>query len=90
MVDVLEEIAGETRKTIPQVALNWLTSRPTVSNVIIGARNEEQLRANLAAVGWSLAPDQIARLDAASRREPSYPYWHQMGFDERNPKPVSW
>ena len=72
------------------MALNWLLSRPTVANLVIGARNEEQLRANLGAVGWALAPGQVERLDAASRRTPAYPYWHQIGFDERNPKPTRW
>ncbi len=90
VVDALEEIAGETRRTIPQVALNWLLTRPTVANVVIGARDEAQLTANLGAVGWSLTAEQIARLDTASRRTPAYPYWHQMGFDERNPKPTQW
>lgn len=90
VVDALEEIAGETGKTVPQVALNWLLTRPTVANVVVGARNEEQLRANLGAVGWTLGADQVARLDAASHRHPAYPYWHQMGFDDRNPKPTAW
>ena len=87
VVDALDEVAHETNKTIAQVALNWLLQRPTVANVIIGARNEEQLRQNLAAVGWNLAPEQIARLDAASEVTPAYPYWHQRQF-ARNPKPV--
>lgn len=90
VVDILDEIAKETGKTIPQVALNWLLQRPTVSNVIIGARNEEQLKQNLGAVGWNLTAEQVARLDAVSGKTPAYPYWHQMGFDERNPKPVKW
>lgn len=90
VVDVLEEVSKETGKTIPQVALNWLLTRPTVANIVVGARDEEQLRANLGAVGWSLTADQVARLDAASRKQPPYPYWHQMGFDERNPKPTAW
>jgi aryl-alcohol dehydrogenase-like predicted oxidoreductase len=90
VVDVLASIADETGKTIPQVALNWLLSRPTVANIVVGARNEEQLKANLGAVGWNLSEDQIDRLDAVSRRHPAYPYWHQMGFDERNPKPTRW
>jgi len=89
VVDVLEALAGETGKTIPQVALNWLLSRPTVANIVVGARNEEQLRQNLGAVGWSLSEEQIERLDAASNRKPIYPYWHQMGFD-RIPKPTRW
>ena len=90
VVDALDEVAQETGKTITQVALNWLLTRPTVVNVIIGARNEEQLVQNLGAVGWSLTADQLARLDAASQRPPIYPYWHQKGFDERNPKPTTW
>jgi aryl-alcohol dehydrogenase-like predicted oxidoreductase len=90
VVDALEEVAGETGKTIPQVALNWLLTRPTVCNLVIGARDETQLRANLDAVGWRLDENQIARLDRASRRPPAYPYWHQMGFDSRNPKPTHW
>lgn len=87
VVDVLDEIARETEKTIPQIALNWLLQRPSVANVIIGARTEEQLRQNLGAVGWNLTAAQVARLDAASDQMPPYPYWHQRQFD-RNPKPV--
>mgnify|MGYP003660270253 CR=1 FL=1 len=81
-------IAAETGKTVPQVALNWLLQRPTVSSVIIGARSEEQLRQNLGAVGWSLTPDQGAVLDAASYRMPPYPhapYHQQEGFARLNP-----
>jgi aryl-alcohol dehydrogenase-like predicted oxidoreductase len=87
VVDALDEVARETGKTIPQIALNWLLQRPTIASVIIGARNEEQLRQNLAATGWNLAPAQIAKLDAASETTPAYPYWHQRQF-ARNPKPV--
>jgi aryl-alcohol dehydrogenase-like predicted oxidoreductase len=90
VVDALDAIAAETERTVPQVALNWLASRPTVANIVVGARDEAQLRANLGAVGWSLSADQIARLDAASQRTPIYPYWHQRQFDERNPKPTRW
>ncbi len=89
VVDALDEVAAETDRTVPQVALNWLLQRPTVSTVIIGARNEEQLRQNLGAVGWNLTPDQVARLDEASARPLPYPYFHQKGFAERNPFPTS-
>jgi aryl-alcohol dehydrogenase-like predicted oxidoreductase len=89
VVDALENVAIETGKTVPQVALNWLLQRPTISSVIIGARNEEQLRQNLGAEGWNLTADQIAQLDKASDREPVYPYWHQRKFFAgRNPLPV--
>jgi len=90
VVDALDDVAKETGKSVPQIALNWLLQRPTVANVIIGARNEEQLKQNLGAVGWNLTKEQVAKLDAASHREPAYPYWHQAGFDERNPPPVVW
>jgi aryl-alcohol dehydrogenase-like predicted oxidoreductase len=88
VVDALDAVAEETGKTIPQIALNWLLQRPTVANVIVGARNEEQLRANLGAVGWNLTPEQVAKLDKASTASLPYPYWHQRGFTERNPAPV--
>ena len=88
VVDALDEIAQETGKTIPQIALNWLLGRPSVSTLIIGARNEEQLKANLGSVGWRLTPVQVAKLDAASEVPLAYPYWHQQVFSERNPKPV--
>lgn len=88
VVDALDVVAAETGKSIPQVAINWLLQRPSVSTVIIGARNETQLRDNLGAVGWALTAEQIARLDAASAVPLPYPYWHQRGFKERNPPPV--
>lgn len=88
VVDALQAVAKETGKSVPQVAINWLLQRPTVSNVIIGARNEEQLKDNLGAVGWNLTAKQIAKLDAASATQKIYPYWHQVGFAERNPFPV--
>jgi aryl-alcohol dehydrogenase-like predicted oxidoreductase len=89
VVDALLEVAKETGKSVTQVALNWLVQRPSISTVIFGARNEEQLRQNLGAVGWSLSSEQIAKLDAASEVTPVYPYWHQRQFLERNPLPVS-
>jgi aryl-alcohol dehydrogenase-like predicted oxidoreductase len=90
VVDALDIVAKETGKSVSQVALNWLLQRPTVANIVVGARNEEQLRQNLEAVGWNLTAEQVATLDAASRKHPPYPYWHQMGFDNRNPKPTRW
>jgi aryl-alcohol dehydrogenase-like predicted oxidoreductase len=88
VVDAMDEIAEETGKTIPQIALNWLLRRPTVSTLIVGARNEEQLKQNLGAIGWELTKEQIAKLDAASEVPLTYPYWHQRQFEERNPRPV--
>ncbi|MFJ3908861.1 aryl-alcohol dehydrogenase-like predicted oxidoreductase [Streptomyces sp. 2132.2] len=88
VVDALDETARETGKAVPQIALRWLLQRPTVSSVIIGARNEEQLRQNLGAVGWTLTPEQMARLDRASARPAPYPYFpyhRQPGFARLNP-----
>ena len=88
VIEVLEEIAAETGKTVPQIAINWLLKRPTVVSVIIGARNAAQLRENLGAIGWDLTAQQMERLDAVSQRTPAYPYWHQARFGERNPFPL--
>jgi len=87
VVDAIDEVAKETGKTVPQIALNWLLQRPTVSTVIIGARNEAQLRDNLGAAGWNLTPAQVAKLDAASEKTPIYPYWHQGKLPQLNPAP---
>jgi aryl-alcohol dehydrogenase-like predicted oxidoreductase len=89
VVDAIDEVARETGKSVPQIALNWVLSRPSVANVIIGARNEQQLKDNLGAIGWTLSPAQIAKLDEASATPLPYPYWHQLGFAERNPFPVN-
>jgi aryl-alcohol dehydrogenase-like predicted oxidoreductase len=88
VVDALDIVAKETGKTVPQVAINWVLGRPSVANVIVGARTEDQLRQNLGAVGWQLAPEQVARLDAPSEVAPAYPTWHQRLYAERNPPPV--
>ncbi|MGW7281348.1 aldo/keto reductase [Streptomyces sp. NPDC054844] len=91
VVDALDAVAQETGRTVPQIAINWLLRRPTVSSVIIGARNEEQLRQNLGAVGWELTGDQVARLDAASATTAPYPYFpyeRQEGFARLNPHPL--
>jgi aryl-alcohol dehydrogenase-like predicted oxidoreductase len=90
VVDALEDVAAESGKTIPQIALNWLLQRPTVATILIGARDESQLRQNLGAVGWSLSREQVARLDTASRVTPPYPYYPYWNgqFTERNPPPV--
>jgi len=82
VVDVLDAIAKETGKTIPQVALNWLLQRPSISTIVVGARNEEQLKQNFGATGWNLNDDQIKQLDAASEVPPIYPYWHQRLYPQ--------
>ena len=87
VVEVAEQIGKQTGKTVPQIALNWLLRKPTIASVIIGARNEEQLKQNLAAEGWSLTAEQVGWLDAASSQVLPYPYWHQRQFTERNPPP---
>lgn len=88
VIDALDGVAQETGKTVPQVALNWLLQRPTVSTVVIGARNEQQLKDNLGAVDWNLTPEQVKKLDQASAVAMPYPYWHQRQFRERNPFPT--
>jgi aryl-alcohol dehydrogenase-like predicted oxidoreductase len=89
VVDALDAISVEIGKSVPQIALNWLLQRPSVSTIVIGARNEEQLRQNLGAVGWNLTPEQVAKLEAASAVPAIYPYWHQKKFELRNPFPTN-
>jgi aryl-alcohol dehydrogenase-like predicted oxidoreductase len=88
IVEVLDQLSQETGKTVAQVSLNWLLQRPTVSNIIFGARNEEQLKQNLGAVGWNLSLEQVQRLDKVSETLPAYPYWHQRQFPMLNAAPV--
>lgn len=83
----MDEIAAETGKTLSQIAINWLLQRPTVDNIIIGARTEEQLKQNLDAVGWNLTLDQVKKLDAVTDVPPAYPYWHQRQFPMLNTSP---
>ncbi|MGA9530195.1 MAG: aldo/keto reductase [Terriglobales bacterium] len=90
VVDALDAVAAETGKTVPQVALNWLLRKPTVASVIIGARNENQLRDNLAAASFTLTPEQVGELDKASEPQVAYPYWHQRQFQNRNPLPPAY
>jgi aryl-alcohol dehydrogenase-like predicted oxidoreductase len=87
ITDTLDEVSKETGKSIAQVALNWLLQRPTVDSIIFGARNEEQLKQNLGAVGWNLTVDQVKRLDAASDVPAAYPYWHQRQYPNLNAAP---
>jgi len=87
IVDALDEVAEETGKSVAQVSLNWLLQRPTVANIVIGARNEEQLKQNLEAAGWNLTTAQVKKLDEASNTEPVYPYWHQRQNLKLNPLP---
>ncbi|MGA2477424.1 MAG: aldo/keto reductase [Spirochaetia bacterium] len=88
VIDAVDAVAQETGKSVPQIAINWLLQRPSVSSVIIGARTREQLIDNLGSFGWKLTPGQMATLDAASATTPPYPYWHQLEFVERNPFPT--
>ena len=90
VVDAMDEVAAETGKTLPQIALNWLLQRPTVASVLIGARDEAQLKHNLGALGWNLSAEQVARLDKASAVTPPYPYYPYWNgqFAERSPVAV--
>lgn len=88
IVDVLDQISKEIGKSIAQVALNWVLHRPSVTSIVIGARNEEQLKQNFGAVGWRLSAEHVAQLDKVSQTRPIYPYWHQRNSQELMPNPV--
>ena len=88
VTDAEEALAAAARFGYPVVV------KPTLgaaSNFVFRVDDEAQLRDNLGAVGWSLSPDQIARLDKASAVMPAYPYYPyriQEGFARINPPPV--
>lgn len=87
IVDVLAAIAEAREATPAQVVLNWVMNKPGVDTVIIGARDETQLRDNLSAAAWRLTADEMQRLDEVSALPEPYPMWHQHKFGiERNPK----
>jgi len=89
VMDALDDVAKETGRSVAQIAINWVLQRPSVATVIIGARDETQLRQNLAAADFKLTPAQIAKLESASAKPRIYPYWHQAQFAERNPFPTN-
>jgi aryl-alcohol dehydrogenase-like predicted oxidoreductase len=89
IVDVLEDVARDVGRSVSQVALNWVLTRPTVASVVIGARTEAQLRENLGAVGWTLDAAHMEKLDRVSQRRPTYPYWHQRLNPRLNTPPVT-
>jgi len=89
VMDALDAIAKEIGRSVAQIAINWVLQRPSVSTVIIGARDETQLRQNLAAADFKLSPEQVTKLETASAKTRIYPYWHQAQFSERNPFPTN-
>jgi len=88
IVDALAEIAQARGVSIAQVAINWVTRKPCVDTVILGARNEGQLRDNLAAATWNLIDSEVERLDAVSAVPLPYPYWHQQKFGAERNRPL--
>jgi aryl-alcohol dehydrogenase-like predicted oxidoreductase len=79
VLDALAEVAREHQTSVARVALAWLLHQPVTTSVIIGARDEGQLRDNLAAAELQLAPEQRERLDKASALPPEYPGWMIAG-----------
>jgi aryl-alcohol dehydrogenase-like predicted oxidoreductase len=78
IIDALVAIATACGVSAAQIALAWLAGRPGVASIVVGARNEAQLKDNLAAVSVALSADERASLDAASELPLLYPYWHQL------------
>lgn len=74
IIDTLLQVSQEVGRTPAQVAINWLLHRPGVTAPIVGARDARQLKENLGAVGWSLDPEHMKRLNDASDVKPPYPY----------------
>ena len=87
IVDTVTDVARARAVTPAQVALNWVMNKPGVDTVIVGARDEAQLRDNLAAAAFRLSAEEMTLLDEVSALPEPYPMWHQHKFGiERNPR----
>jgi aryl-alcohol dehydrogenase-like predicted oxidoreductase len=58
----LDAFAGERRRTLLELAIGALASRPEIASVIAGATSGEQMRANAAAAGWRLSDEELDAL----------------------------
>jgi aryl-alcohol dehydrogenase-like predicted oxidoreductase len=63
IVDALSSFAAARGHTLLELAMSWLACQPAVSSVIAGATRPEQIDQNIAAVGWSLSPADLAEID---------------------------
>ena len=88
VVDALRAVAGERGVPVALVALAWVKDRPGVGPVVVGARNEAQLRENLAAEGVTLTREQHDRIEEAARPAPFYPFWHRAMTASERPSPA--
>lgn len=92
VIDVLKEVAESRNATVPQITLAWIKDRPNVGPVVIAARNEAQLRENIASYDIRLTKDEHDIIEAAARPEPFYPNWHRTmtGFEKGSPSEMAY
>ncbi len=84
IVEAVQRVAEQRGDSMPQVALAWLSARPAVTSVILGARTVAQLEDNLGAADLLLSEEETALLDEASALEVAdYPYG-DLGLDQRS------
>jgi len=57
VVDEIQKIADYLGKSLPQLALNWVLSNPTVSTALVGARRISEVEDNMGAIGWQLSDE---------------------------------
>jgi aryl-alcohol dehydrogenase-like predicted oxidoreductase len=74
IIKAVKTVADQTGRSMAQVALAWLRSRPVPVIPIIGARKLSQLQDNLASIDLSLSTEQLKMLDEASRIELGFPH----------------
>ena len=76
-IEELVKIADGHGVSAAQVALAYLLTKPAVSTLVIGARNDTQLVDNLAAAELKLTDSEVEHLDRISAPDLIYPHWHQ-------------
>jgi len=75
ILDVLHPMADAKGVSVAQLSLAWLLHQPTVTSIIVGAKNTEQLKDNLKAGAISFTLEELQRLDNVSKLESEYPGW---------------
>jgi aryl-alcohol dehydrogenase-like predicted oxidoreductase len=88
VIEALKEVAAQRGATIAQIALAWVKDRPGVGPVVLGARNEQQLREDLAAATIELTQEQQDRIEAVARPAPLYPFWHRAMYATERATPA--
>jgi len=75
IIDIMDEVSKAHNASVAQVALAWLLHQKVVTSVILGVKNEKQLRDNLKSTEIHFTEDELKKLNEVSKLAPEYPGW---------------